>query len=70
MYHSGRGVPRDEVLAYMWMLLAARGGDAQAQAGRELAVHRLNDEQVARANDMARRWQAAHGERRHACDSN
>lgn len=57
MVDQGRGVARDPVQAYMWMLLAAANGDQQASAGKSAIGRRLNPTQIGRALDMFHRWQ-------------
>ncbi|HEY1266762.1 MAG TPA: hypothetical protein VGH16_05860 [Candidatus Binatia bacterium] len=58
MYANGTGVPRDRVRAYTWMTLAAASsGDSGAAAAknRDRIASQMTAEQVAAANEMARR---------------
>jgi TPR repeat protein len=59
MYNSGRGVARDSVRSYMWMLLAADAGDPAASANKAIVARRLSQEQIASADEMRRQWQNA-----------
>jgi TPR repeat protein len=60
MYNSGRGVERDTVRSYMWMLLAADAGDPAASANKAIVARRLSPEQIDSALDMQRQWRRAH----------
>jgi hypothetical protein len=72
MYASGRGVPKDNVQAYMWFTLAMRFGDVKSPdplgaamfgASKETAMERrdaiaklLTREQIAESERLARDW--------------
>ena len=68
MYAKGRGVPQDDVLAYMWWNLAVSrsSGDEQKQSmkWRDDAAARLTPQQRADGQRMAREWQAAFEKRK------
>jgi TPR repeat protein len=61
MYNSGRGVARDTVRSYMWMLLAADSGDAAASANKAVLADCLSSRELHSARDMSRRWRRDHG---------
>lgn len=52
MYAQGEGVPRNLVLAYMWVSLAARLGE-EVSANRAWLAERLTRDEVARADDLS-----------------
>jgi TPR repeat protein len=54
MYGKGQGVPRDDVLAYMWFNLAAAQGDPNGKGLRDLVAKSMTREQIAEAQRMAR----------------
>ncbi len=63
-YTSGRGVPQDDVLAYMWFNLATsrstgEDGDEAAEVRDRIAT-RLTPDQLAEAQRLAREWDEAH----------
>jgi TPR repeat protein len=58
MYNSGRGVERDTVRSYMWMLLAADAGDPAASANKAIVARRLSAREIEDARDLSRRWRA------------
>jgi len=68
MYTSGLGVPQDDVLAYMWLDLAAAQGSQDAPEGYDasLSFRRVHvakfmtREQIAEAQRLARVWTAKH----------
>ena len=60
MYSSGRGVPRDTVRSYMWMLLAADAGDETASANKSIVARRLTPSEIGSALDLSRQWQITH----------
>jgi TPR repeat protein len=55
-HYSGRGRPKDYVLGYMWLLLAAAAGDYEAIDVAPIYAKRLTPEQIAEAQRMAREW--------------
>jgi TPR repeat protein len=60
MYSSGRGVARDSVRSYMWMLLAADAGDETASANKSIVARRLTPAEIGSALDLSRQWQMTH----------
>jgi TPR repeat protein len=56
MYGKGQGVPRDDVLAYMWFNLAAAQGDPNGKGLRDLVAKSMTREQIAEAQKLAREW--------------
>jgi len=55
-YEEGRGVPKDYVKAYMWLILAAAQGERGISRFRDHIAQKMTPEQVARAQEMARNW--------------
>jgi TPR repeat protein len=62
-YASGKGVPQDYVLAYMWFTLAASHYPAAEIADRNDVAIKINEialkmvpEEIAEAQRMAREW--------------
>jgi TPR repeat protein len=56
MYHEGRGVPRDYVLAHMWLTLSALRGEPDAVTGRFTVARSMTPAQFAEAKKLAREW--------------
>jgi TPR repeat protein len=56
MYNSGRGVEKDLLCGYMWLALAAEGGDSGAARAREAAAARLEPAQLQEAQQRMRQW--------------
>ena len=56
IYYEGRGVPKDDVRAYMWLTLAANQGNRGARVGRDGVARRLSDAQVSEAEALAVAW--------------
>ena len=56
MYNSGRGVEKDVLCGYMWLALAAEGGDSGAAKAREAAATRLEPAQLHEAQQRMRQW--------------
>jgi len=54
-YESGRGVPQNNVRAYVWYSVAAAQGNEDARTNRDIISERLTPEQRARGQDMATR---------------
>jgi localization factor PodJL len=50
------GIPKDDVLAYMWFNLAASQGDKDAVQKRDEIGKRLTPEQLAEAQKRSREW--------------
>ena len=59
MYRSGKGVPKDPILAHMWFNLAAVQMSSLGQVRDELA-ELMTPPQIAEAQRMAREWMAKH----------
>jgi hypothetical protein len=66
LYHDGKGVPQDFVLAYMWMSLAAAGtsntfDQLQAEFAklRDDIASKMTRDQIAEAQRLAREWKPA-----------
>ena len=64
MHASGRGVPQDDVTAHMWFNLAESHSTGahqnQATQYRDIMADRLNSDQLAEAQRLAREWNEAH----------
>ncbi len=56
LYAEGQGVPQDDVLAHMWMNLAAAKGVQEAVKGRDLLEKNMTPAQIGRAQRLAREW--------------
>ena len=56
MYAKGRGVPKDEQIAYFWYLLASAQGNQDAAKIRDSKERSLSPEQRAAAQASARNW--------------
>ena len=56
MYKTGKGVPLDYVLAYMWWSLAALDGDKDAARKLDMLKKRMTPAQIAKAQEMAVKW--------------
>jgi TPR repeat protein len=52
MYRRGQGVGRSSVRAFMWLSLAAAGGDKSAKAELREASQSMSAEQLAQAREM------------------
>ena len=55
-YDDGRGVPKDDQLAYFWYLLASAQGDQDAVKNRDIVEKKLMPQQRANAQAAARVW--------------
>ena len=55
-YAEGWGVPRNYVLAYMWLSLAGAGAEAGAYADRAAIVKRMSETQIEFAEQLLREW--------------
>ena len=55
MYWNGQGVPRDAVLAYMWLSLAAEQ-EPDAVKERDLAASEMTPDEIDKAQRLAREW--------------
>ena len=58
MYAEGRGVPRDVVMAHVWSNLAGAQGDKQALTFRDTLAAKMTNDQIAKAQELARVWRA------------
>ena len=68
LYETGRGVPRDPVIAHMWYTMAAKGGDALLRADRDRSARRLIAEELSRAKALAEDLQRHLPDPRHGND--
>jgi hypothetical protein len=57
MVGSGRGVARDAVQSYLWMLLAADAGESTSAAGKTRVGRHFAREQADSGVDRRRQWQ-------------
>jgi TPR repeat protein len=55
-YISGRSVPQDYAVAYMWFDLAAERGNQHAARERDKIARRMTPAQIAEAQKLAREW--------------
>jgi thiol-disulfide isomerase/thioredoxin len=61
MYFRGRrGVPRDEVAAYMWLHLAVSQNDQHDRSPLDWLEERMSPAQIAEAQRLVREWREAH----------
>ena len=56
LYAAGEGVARDAIQAYLWLTLAARGGDTGAADNLERLTPALTGEQIAAAMALVEAW--------------
>ena len=56
MYFQGRGVPTNDVLAYMWTSIAAAGGSEIAAKYLNTIKRRMSPAQAAKAHKMVAEW--------------
>jgi len=56
MYHEGKGVPKDNVTAYMWLNLAASQGNQLAVEVRRIIGEEMTKEQIAEAEKLSREF--------------
>lgn len=59
MYFEGNGVPRDHLRAYLWLSLAAEGGNRAAKISRSGIARRLSATEIAEAERMIAAWRPA-----------
>ena len=57
-YYTGKGIPQDYVLAYMWANLAASQGDEDAVKLRDKIATKMPPDLIAEAQRLAREWKA------------
>jgi hypothetical protein len=55
MYASGRGVPQNDVMAYVWFSVSAAQGHENARGNRDIISERLTAEQRAKGQEIATR---------------
>jgi PAS domain S-box-containing protein len=63
LYASGEGVPPDNILAHMWFNIAAAhlttpGSRDRAIASRDAIAKKLSPDEIAKAQELARNWNA------------
>ena len=58
-YESGHGLPKDNVLAYLWYNLAAARGDQRAAEDRDLLARRITPEEIREAQRLSRQFAAS-----------
>lgn len=60
LYHSGKGLPHDDVQSEMWFIISAGHAPADDRDTivemRESIAHRLTAQQLAEAQKLAREW--------------
>jgi TPR repeat protein len=61
MYYSGKLVPQNLVLAYMWTSLAANAGTESSKKLLATIGEKMTPEQIAEAKQKAQDWTRAHG---------
>ena len=54
----GQGVPKDYVLAHMWMNLAAANGQVWSSERRDTIAAKMTPSQIEKAQVLAREFQA------------
>ena len=59
MYLEGKGVPKDDVRAYIWLSVAAQRGNRAARIGRHTIARRMTAEQLADAEKLIAVWRPA-----------
>ena len=55
MYVNGRGVPKDNVLAYMWANIAGANG-RDVEGVREILTDRMSQDEIAKAQELTRQY--------------
>jgi TPR repeat protein len=60
MYYQGQGVSTDYTQAYMWMKVAADGGDNFARQNVERIALKMNAKQIEKANVLVQDWSTQH----------
>jgi TPR repeat protein len=53
-YSRGWGVPQDPVRAVVWFTIAAASGSTEAQTNRTVALRRMTQQDINRADDMTK----------------
>jgi uncharacterized protein len=60
MYASGKGVPKNVILAYMWASLSFVRDNTISSAFRDLLAREMTPAQIAEAQKLAREWKPTH----------
>lgn len=60
MYAKGQAVPQNQTVALKWFILAAQGGNGSAIKNKALAKEIMSPEQLAEAENLARKWLEEH----------
>jgi len=60
MYAKGEGVIQDDVMAHMYINIAAVSGDKDAVKNRGIVAKRMTPSQLEKAQDLAREWMRSH----------
>ncbi len=60
MYERGRAVPQSLIDAHMWYNLSAAYGEKRAAESRDAIATRMTSEQIAEAEDRAKKWAPKH----------
>jgi TPR repeat protein len=55
-YAEGRGVFRDNVLAYMWLSLSGTAAKTSADVDRATVIKRMSKRQIETAEQLVREW--------------
>ena len=55
MYANGKGVPEDNVLAYMWINLAGANG-ADVSKAKEILVQEMSQADISKAQELTRQY--------------
>ena len=58
LYQNGVGLPKNNVQSYKWFSLAARQGDVDAAARRDLLEKKLKKEELLQASKLLQSWKA------------
>ncbi len=59
MHFEGKGTPKDHVRAYLWLSLAAKGGNRAARISRDGIAKRMSAAEVAAAEKLTAEWRPA-----------
>jgi hypothetical protein len=60
MYVQGWGVPEDDILAHMWLNIAAAQEEPGATTERARVAERLSNDEIVRAQRLAVEWLEDH----------
>lgn len=64
LYANGLGVQQDRVIAFKWLTLASRQGNAEAKEFRETLAEKMTLNQIAEARRLTLEWLATHQQRK------